>query len=535
MSADEPGGSGDGAPAPDSSAQPTDGPKDDARAPEDGAGPAGTDGLSLRDTSDGFDNQADAALERGRRIFRPGIEAVVRGGEGQQVQIGNRYYQSFGTVAPEPGPVRPAVLTETRRRYAQVSGYPAMMGRLRERHLLLLSGAPATGRSTTALRLLDELGSGAVSRLDPTTDLRALGDDDFEEGRGYLCELVGHASNLADALVDRLADVLRRRECYLVLILSPEAARGDAFTGYGAECPPPDIAELLGHHLRAHLTASDEDDLEDTLIKLAESARIQEALGTAPRVLDAVELAGLLVAHGRRELAIEEVEDACRRFVDRQVEEWFVGLRVAARGEAAERERRTAAFRLAVAVLAEMPRGTLLQAAEDLGDLLSRIVQPNRTPSRELTAAPDSTALTASRVCADTRLFHYAGAGSVAAEVLKFCDDRYPQAVLGHVWRRHHNLRPPLTEWLRGLAVDDRGYARACAAQATGVLCWVDFPWTFEHLIGPAAATESSAEITSDEARWQRFFAARALDQAAVDARLHPLGRRAPTTVAAAR
>ena len=39
----------------------------------------------------------------------------------------------------------------------------------------------------------------------------------------------------------------------------------------------------------------------------------------------------------------------------------------------------------------------------------------------------------------------------------------------------------------------------------------------------PAAATESSAEITSDEARWQRLFAARALDQAAVDARLHPL------------
>jgi hypothetical protein len=191
-----------------------------------------------------------------------------------------------------------------------------MMRSLRERRLLLLGGPSGSGRSTTALRLLDELARGSVSRLDPATDLTTLADD-LEQGRGYLGELP-NGPDLTGAQADRLAELLKHCKCYLVLVVPPDGARGEAFAAYGADCPAPDITELLDNHIRAELTAADPDELEDELLELVRSTRIQDALGPAPRVRDAVELAGLLVGHGRKELAVEQVEDACRHFAERQ-------------------------------------------------------------------------------------------------------------------------------------------------------------------------------------------------------------------------
>ena len=78
-----------------------------------------SDGLTLRDATDGFGDQPED-LERGGHIFRPGIEAVVRGGK--HVHVGNQYtYLSTRTVAQDPGPVRPEILAAAARRYAVVS------------------------------------------------------------------------------------------------------------------------------------------------------------------------------------------------------------------------------------------------------------------------------------------------------------------------------------------------------------------------------------------------------------------------------
>jgi hypothetical protein len=500
-----PGGAGDSAPKGSGSPDPK------------GADVGGKEGLKLRDAAEGFDDQQAEAYERGRAIFRPGTGAVVR-----DVHIYNTYASAISArnVAPGPGPVRHDVLVSTRRRYAQVDGYPAMMRSLRERRLLLLGGPPSSGRSTTALRLLDELARGSVSRLGPAIDLATLADG-LEKGRGYLGELPERGPELTGAHADGLAELLRQCECHLVLVVPLEGARGEAFAAYGADCPAPDTTELLDNHIRAELTAADPDELEDELLELVRSARIQDALGPAPRVRDAVELAGLLVGHGRKELAVEQVEDACRHFAERQVGEWFTELRTA-RGKAADRERQLTAFRLAVAVLNEVPRGLILEAAEDLCDRLWKIAHPRRKPRRELTAPPDTALLAAARVGTGTGTITYWGTASVAAEHLKFLDDRYPQVVLSQAWRRHHNLRAPVVKWLRDLAVDDRPYVWVRAAQAAGVLCWVDFTWTLDTLVDPEGSCTPTDKITSGEAWRRRWFAALALDQAAQDDRLYP-------------
>jgi hypothetical protein len=486
----------------------------------------GHDGRSFRDAKGNFDSAGEEALERGRKIFRPGIEAFVRGGPGQRVHIGNRYtFRSGQAVAAEPGPVRSEVLTATRRRYARVNGYTDMMAALRERRLLILSGQQATGRSTTALRLLDELCGGAVSRLDPSTDLVGFDADELEEGRGYLGELPNRCPELTGGQADRLADLFRRSSCYLILIVPPDWARGEAFVTYGSDCPAPKLEELLDHHIRAQLRGADPDELEDTVLTLARSRHILDVVGPAPSVREAVNVAGLLVAHGRGEIALEQVEATCRQFVDRQVEEWFDDLRLAARGEAADKQRALTAFRLAVAVLHDMPRGAALQAAEELGERLCKVAQPLRTSGRELTAAPDPTMWSAARVQSGDLTITYRGGGAITTESLKFRDERYPQALLTHVWRRHHNLRPPIVDWLNALATDDRRYIQVCAAQAAGVLCWIDFPWTSHELLEPAACAEPSEDRTEDEAWQLRWFAALALDQAALDDKVYPIVR----------
>ena len=481
----------------------------------------GVEDVVCRDTTTWFDGQGAEAYDRGHRIFRPGVEAFVSGGEDQRVHIGHQYHYYAGRVgATTPGPVRAEVLETVRDRYVAVDGYPDMLTALRDRRLLLLGGAPATGRSTTALRLLDELGKGDVLRLDAAADLRTLGDDDLQSGRGYLGELTEGGAAFTENHADRLADLLARRDCYLVFVVTPDHMRSEAFHAYGLECLPPDVDALLDRHISAQLTLTDPEDLPDRLTTLAASPELRAALGPSPSVAETVRFAGLLIAHARDELTLQQLEAACGGFVQRQVIEWFGTLPRAARGDAAERAMRLAGFRLALAVFNGTGRGVVAQAGEDLAARLIKTVQPQRNPGRPLFADPDVTLLDASRAQIVQGHVRYTS-GSVPVDLICFRDDRYPQAVLSHVWHQHHNMRPPLINWLRKFALDSQNYVWTCAAQAAGVLCWVDFPVTFNDLIEPAARAKPPKYSSEPDVSWDyRWFAAVALDQASRDDRL---------------
>jgi len=145
----------------------------------------------------------------------------------------------------------------------------------------------------------------------------------------------------------------------------------------------------------------------------------------------------------------------------------------------------------------------------------------------------------------------------VPGETIAYLDDRMPSAVLRCVWQRHYPLREPVVAWLYGLAEDPRQDVRSRAAQAAGLLCAVDFTYTLNALVRPAAEasppgkqppTPGAAEDDDedDEAQdgrpnWKRVrerhqkrdkvsrrrrqFAAVAMDHAARDAQLEGLVR----------
>lgn len=409
----------------------------------DGGQASGVEDALFRDATTWFDGQESDAYDRGHRTFRPGVGAFVSGGEDQRVHIGHQYHYYAGRVgATRPGPVRTEMLKTVRARYVTVNGYLDMLTALRERRLLMLGGAPATGRSTTALHLLDEVARGEVSRLDVKADLRTIGDDDLESNHGYLGELTEDGAAFTENQADRLADLLARCDSYLVLVVTPDHMRSEAFPVYGLECPPPNADELLDRHISAQLTPTDPGDLQDSLTAQAASPKLRAALGPRPSVAETVQFAGLLVAYGRDELTLQQVEAACGGFVERQVIEWFGALPRAARGDAAERAMRLAGFQLALAVFNETPRSVMVQAGEDLATQLITTVHPPRTPGRPLSADPDVTMLDAIRAQTAEGRSRYSF-GSVPAVFISFRDDRYPQAVLSHVWQQHHNIRPP--------------------------------------------------------------------------------------------
>ncbi len=490
----------------------------------DGGQTSGVDEAFFRDSTMGFDGQDADAYDRGHRTFRPGVEASVSGGEGQRVHIGHQYHYYVGRAgATTPGPVRPEMLETVRDRYVEVSGYLDMLEVLRGRRFLMLGGTPATGRSTTALHLLDELARGDVSMLDAAADLRTIGDDDLECGSGYLGELTEGGAAFTENQADRLADLLARCDCYLILVVTPDHVRSESFQVYGLECPPPGADELLDRHISVQLNPTDPEDLQDRLTALAASPRLRAALGPRPSVAETVRFAGLLVAHGRDELTLQQVEAACGGFIQHQVIEWFGALPRAARGDAAERVTRLAGFQLALAVFNEMSRSVVAQAGEDLAVRLIKTVHPQRKPGRPLSADLDVMLLDAIRAHTVEGHTRYSF-GSVATSFVCFRDDRYPQVVLSHVWQQHHNMRPPLSSWLRDLALAPQLYVRTCAAQAAGVLCWVDFSKTFNDLVWPAARAETpedSSDSSEPDVPWKcRWFAALALDQASQDDRL---------------
>ncbi len=216
----------------------------------------------------------------------------MSGGRDQQVHVGDRiYYQSVRRTVAEPGEVRQEQLVSLRERYVPVPNYGQIYENLKNRRLLALVGSPGSGRTTTALHLLDTLTDDTVCRLEPEIDLRAIDDAMVGKKRGSLAVLSGPVTPPTQAQADRLAALLARQCSFCVVVATPTPAVLRAFSGYWADCSAPPFAELLRGHLEANVTAEDPVGTTDDLVALATSPELQRALGAAPRASEVAELA----------------------------------------------------------------------------------------------------------------------------------------------------------------------------------------------------------------------------------------------------
>ena len=292
---------------------------------------------------------------------------------------------------------------------------------------------------------------------------------------------------------------------------------------YSVDCLPPEPQAILTRYISQGACRDDPEGMEQRLLELADTPELREALGPSPRPAETVELAGLLIEHGHGEISLKDVKVRCDQFVHRQVTEWFATLHRMSRGETADEKLRLIGFRIALAVLNESPYHDVAEAGEQLAEELMAAISPRRvlhsqpnlrTLGRPLFSDDQTSRLAAGRAqITDSHVRILGLEAQIPAKFVQFSDERFPLAILTHAWQRHHNLRQPLMRWLRKLGQDPSPLVWIRAAQAAGLLCTLDFLYTWKELLVPEANLD---EFASHD------FVALALDQVVRDEKVRP-------------
>jgi hypothetical protein len=406
-------------------------------------------------------------------------------------------------------------LVALRATYVRGSAYHRLVRVLSDRRLVVLRGGAGSGRSATGLHLLDQLCPGKVSLLAGDLDPATLGAALLEVGRGYLYEVPSaHAPILNEARLHQLSALLGARDCFCVLVVDDHPRLRESLAGYAVDAPPADARTVLARHTAA-ASAADPDHVRVRAAELLEVPELAGAPGEELALGEIAHRADRLVRVARGELSAAELAhqdaDSCRVLATG----WFAGLHDLSRGVGGEQALRTAAFRIALAVLDGLPYHLIADAGEQLAWELVVTAWPHRTPGRPPFGLDPRTRLASCRARLVTTVTEL-GDTTVPTEAAEFIDQDLARAVLEHVWRDQHNLRRPMVRWLQDLAADPRAAVWVRSALAAGFLCALDFPYGYDELIAPWAR--------SPEAR-HRLFAAIALDQAGSDPRVLPVVR----------
>jgi hypothetical protein len=467
----------------------------------------------------GDDRAQNEAYRRGRESFRTGGNTASARRSKVKNLIGGDYH-SYKPVADPGGKktsglLRPKVLDRIRATFALVADYERMRETIGDNRVIVLRGSAGTGMTTTAVRLLDEVTSGKVAWLDSPDGIGSIRDKDLAKKRGYVVRLtsVGPGGGPTEVELDALAELLGERKCWCVVVDSISAdqrTQGDYVFPYVA----PDHDDVLQNHVAWRLGADAVDKLADAL-RVADDDRIDTALGPHRTLTDVVRLAELLVKHVQGDLEFDDVVAGCTDLVADQMVSWFSDLRHVAQstGKGRRKPLALAAFRIALAVLNISTYHQVATAARQLEVHLVAAIDPaSATKSLASISLDRQTALTISRAEVCPGIISFGVDAVVDGELVRYLDDRFPIAVLDHVWSTYNWLRAPLVTWLTELGQEDSAIIWVRAAQAAGALAAIDFSDGFPQLISPNVYADTFRE---------RRFAAVALDQASQDERSH--------------
>ncbi|MBD0707076.1 hypothetical protein BU197_01170 [Streptomyces sp. CBMA291] len=414
------------------------------------------------------------------------------------------------------GPVPADDLRRLKTVFEEPPGYGAVRARLARQRLLVLCADPGSGRTSTALSLLDEVTHGRIERLGPGTALHRIGEADLRADHGYLVETGTYGGSLpgwhpvdrdregeahrpaeppAGPCLDRLAALLERRGAYAILLVGPGGLADESLRGrYGVLLRTPSADGMLRRHLLALLGHGEEKRLTAALA-LAAREDVVAALGLDRlRPHEAEALARLLVDHLDGKLPVADLLGELRAFAHRQAEIWLAAPgRVAAGDRAAvTAATRLAAFRTALAVYSGSPYSLATEAAEHLAWEFTLTMDPATEPGRALFHAHQDARLAAARSELLTGGVGFGGR-TLSVRTVRLQGRALPWAVLSHAWEGYPDARGPLARWLRALCDDERPAGWVPAALAVGALCTRDPLYVFRHLVRPMARSDSPA------------------------------------------
>ena len=411
-----------------------------------------------------------------------------------------------------PGPVRPEVIDELISKYAPVPGYENLIDQLSIARLLVLRGAPGTGRTTTGLWLLAKL-TDKVARFSPDTDIRMLTAADLEPHSGYLQELTPGSRirpPTADQ-VDLLRDYLNERECFLVLITPHDIRYRDSFDGCTVDCGLPDTRDVFRQAIEYEIGR--QPDQEQLLRRIAVEAQPDRATG--PQTPAEVQwLVAHLLSTGVTKHSADDLALLYSKLATRYVSAWFeplARLPVTAEGDEPVR---LCAFRIALAVLNGCPVNLVAEVAEDLAGRIIKARSPRRMPDRPVFARHREDYVANSRASVKAGSLRFADV-TMPASVAAYDDGRLPLAVLRQVWAAH-NMRDPLLSWLEFWCDDSRPIVFVPVTSTVGLLTSWDFTYTYHERIQPWAGSKKPL---------RRWIAAVALTEASRSDEVRPAVR----------
>lgn len=411
-----------------------------------------------------------------------------------------------------PGPVRPEVIDELTSKYAPVPGYENLIDQLSAARLLVLRGAPGTGRTTTGLWLLAKL-TDNVARFSPDTDIRTLTAADLEPHSGYLQELTPGSRitpPTADQ-VDLLRDYLSERECYLVLITPHDIRYRDSFDGCTVDCGLPDTRDVFRHAIEYEIGRR--SGQEQLLRRIA--AEAQPGRTTGPQTPAEVQwLVAHLLSTGVTKHSADDLDLLYSKLAARYVSAWFEPLARLPVTAAGDEPVRLCAFRIALAVFNGCPVNVVAEVAEDLAGRIIKARSPRRMPDRPVFVRHREDYVANSRASVKAGSLRFADV-TMPASVAAYDDGRLPLAVLRQVWAVH-NMRDPLLSWLEFWCDDPRPIVYVPAASTVGLLTSWDFTFTYHARIQPWARSKKPL---------RRWIAAVALTEASRSDEVRPAVR----------
>lgn len=381
------------------------------------------------------------------------------------------------STAPSSGEIPPSALDRLAECFADPGpDFAELVRRLGDEHVLVISGAPSSGRRTAALMLLHRLGVTPVHAVARDTPLNALvpdaGDEDGTEARGHvLCDPATGTGPLTEADLLSVRDRLAQRNAFLVITVGPRSALEDVSPHLWR---PPLPEEILRAHLRTLVNT-------DTAADLLALPAVEAFLARDPQPREVVSFASVLARYASQNADEREVEDHSLRALEEQIREWF-------EEDDLVLHLREKAFLIALAAFDEGPYALTAEVSDGL------YIHLQKTVDTEVPAAVPvfGTHIGKRLQLARARRYEAEEAtewGPVRQVKARYRDDRTALIILREVWTGHPSARPALVRWLRDLAKDGRPLVRTRAASVAAVLAHSDLPSTMALVIEPWAAS----------------------------------------------